>query len=218
VRRVQGERDRLKYVGLQVVTLIGAALGAKVAVLAGDHGWPVHHMTWTEMLWSGRSITGALVGGFLAAELAKPLFRYTLPPNDVFAAKLPFSVALGRVGCVLAGCCRGLPHEGWLALRGTDGVPRWPVQIWEVAFHLACGVAAVVCVRRKLLEGRVFAAYLVAYGLYRIATEAVRDTPKPLGPFSVYQAICLLMIACGIVGLVRRTAPARSFVTVEASG
>src|SRR5262249_4029913 len=162
------------------------AAGGKLGVLAGDPGWPMHHMSWTEMLWAGRSITGALVGGFLAAELAKPLFRYTLPPNDVFAAKLPFSVAVGRVGCVLAGCCRGLPHEGLVSLRSADGVAGWAVQLWEVAFPLACGVAAVLCVRARWLEGRVFAAYLVAYGVYRAATEVLRDTPKPLGPFSVY--------------------------------
>ena len=51
---------------------------------------------WHEILLSGRSVTGALILGFLAAEAAKPLLGYSMPPNDRFATLLPFSFAIGR--------------------------------------------------------------------------------------------------------------------------
>jgi len=90
----------------QGVTLLERG-GAKLSVLIGDYHWPwVTVEDWRNVLWSGRSITGALILGFLCAELAKPLIGYPMPPNDRFAALLPFTIATGRVGCLITGCCR----------------------------------------------------------------------------------------------------------------
>jgi phosphatidylglycerol:prolipoprotein diacylglycerol transferase len=197
---------RRRYHMVQLMTLLGAAVGAKVALLMGDKGWPMTPLaSWWVVVDSGRSITGGLLGGFAAGEVAKPLFRYTLPPNDHFAAKLPFSIGLGRVGCLLGGCCRGLPHDGWLSIRYLDNVPRWPAPLFELAFQLGVGVFFVFLVRRRLLRGRVFCLYLVLYGVFRFATEFLRETPKPIGSMSVYQLLSIVMIALGAVLLVGRT-------------
>ncbi len=138
-RHISKQRLRRQYYFLQAITLLGAVFGAKLSVLVGDYHWPWTAVSdWQTILWSGRSITGALIFGFLFAEIAKPLIGYTMPPNDRFAAVLPFTVAIGRIGCLMAGCCRGLPYDGWCALRGTDGIPRYPTQPLEIAFPSFC--------------------------------------------------------------------------------
>jgi phosphatidylglycerol---prolipoprotein diacylglyceryl transferase len=198
---------RLKYLVLQVLTLVGAIVGAKLALLAGDLGWPVHPLPggWRTVVESGRSIAGGLIGGFLLAETGKPLLRYDLPPNDRFAAKLPFSIALGRVGCVLGGCCRGVPWEGGpLAARYSDGIARFPAQIVELLFQLVVGIVLVLLVRAKKLGGGLFALYLILYGVFRFLIEPLRDTPKPWSGFSVYQGMALVMIALGAASLYLR--------------
>jgi prolipoprotein diacylglyceryltransferase len=166
-------------------------------MLMGDLGWPVTPLAggWYEVLHSGRSITGGLLGGFLAAEAAKPLVGYNAPPNDAFAAKLPFSIALGRIGCLFGGCCRGIPQAGPLSITYSDGVPRFPAQLAELVFQLAIGVTFVWMVRRRVLAGRVFALYLIVYGLFRFVTEPLRETPKPLAGLSVYQALAVSLAA-----------------------
>src|SRR5205807_386296 len=116
---------------------------------------------------SGRSITGALLFGFLFAELAKPMIGYELPPNDRFAALLPFTIGIGRIGCLLAGCCGGLPYDGWCAIAGPDGTPRYPTQLLEMLFQFTTGICFVVMVRRGWLFGRLFSVYLMAYGVFR---------------------------------------------------
>jgi phosphatidylglycerol:prolipoprotein diacylglycerol transferase len=199
--------ERRKYALLQVITLVGAIVGAKLAMLAGDLGWPVRPLTggWRQVAESGRSITGGLIGGFVLAEVAKPLLRYRLPPNDFFAAKLPFSIALGRVGCLLGGCCRGVPHEGPLTVTYSDGVARLPAPLFELIFQLAVGLAFVAMVRRRLLAGRVFALYLVLYGVFRFVTEPLRETPKPLGGLSVYQLLAVVLVLLGVASLAARS-------------
>jgi len=197
--------ERRRYYLLQIITLLGALAGAKLVVLMGDRYWPVVPIhSWDEVLRAGRSIVGGLLFGFLTAELAKPLLGYTLPPNDRFAALLPFSLAIGRVGCFLQGCCRGLPHAGIISVTYADGIPRWPTQLFEAAFDVAAGIVFVMLVRRGILKGRLFALFLMAYGVYRFLTEFIRVTPRVLFGYSVYQLFCVAMIAAGALALYAR--------------
>ncbi|HEX8253042.1 MAG TPA: prolipoprotein diacylglyceryl transferase family protein [Thermoanaerobaculia bacterium] len=209
----RGMRDaaaRRKYWQLQLVTLLGAVGGAKLVVLMGDHLWPVVPLhDWTVILTSGRSIVGGLIFGFLAAEAAKPLLEYLMPPNDRFATVLPFSFAIGRIGCFLQGCCRGIAHDGLLSVTYGDGIARHPVQLFEAAFNVAIGIVFIVLLRRGALRHRLFATYLIAYGGYRFATEFIRATPHPLGGYSVYQVFAIVMVLLGVVSFVLRT-PARN--------
>ena len=201
-----GGGEKRRYYLLQAITLAGAIVGAKVVVLMGDHGWPVVPLGGVEdVLRSGRSIVGGLLGGFFTAEAAKPLLGYALPPNDRFAAILPFSLAIGRIGCFLTGCCRGTAFDGWPAVTYSDGIARHPAQLYEAAFQLAAGALLLWMVRRRVLPGRLFAVYLVGYGGYRFLSEFIRETPHVLAGFSVYQALCVVMVATGAVTLVLRS-------------
>jgi len=198
--------ERRSYYTLQTITLLGAVLGAKLSVLVGDLGWPLVPLhDWREILVSGRSVTGALILGFLAAEGAKPLLDYKMPPNDRFATLLPFSFAIGRAGCLLAGCCRGIPWRGPWAITYSDGIPRHPTQAYELLFQVAVGLVFLALLRRRLLFGHLFSIYLIAYGAFRFGIEFLRETPKTWGPLSAYQGFCLIMIALGAAFLLKRT-------------
>jgi len=132
------------------------------------------------------------------------VFRYRLPPNNRFATVLPFSVAIGRVGCLVAGCCQGRPFDGAWALDG-----RHPAPIYEMIFQLTIGCVFVVLLRRKLLPGRLFAIYLIAYGTFRFFSEMVRDTPELAWGLSGYQMLASSMLPMGLFGLLR-TLPERA--------
>ena len=206
IARFSPSAERSRYWHLQTITLLGAIVGAKIVVLTGDRFWPVVPLeSWTEVLVCGRSIVGGLIFGFVTAEIAKPLMGYTLPPNDRFAALLPFSIAIGRIGCFLGGCCRGIPHNGLLSVTYSDGIPRYPSQLFEAAFHIVAGVTFLVFVRRGIFKSRIFATYLIAYGVFRFLSEFIRETPRIAGDYSVYQFWCVSMIALGVASFVART-------------
>jgi phosphatidylglycerol:prolipoprotein diacylglycerol transferase len=211
-------RDRRAYYTLQSITIVGALIGAKLAVLMGDALWPIVPFEhWWVLLWSGRSIVGAMLVGFVVAEIAKPLLRYELPPNDRFAIVLPVSIALGRVGCVLAGCCRGVAHEGWLGVEDAAGVSRYPVPQAEIAFHVAAALVLWHLYRGGAFRGRLFALYVASYGLFRFATEYVRDTEKAFFGFSAYQWFALGLLMFGLFYIYARSAGrvlARSGATI----
>lgn len=204
-RAIVDPAARRRYQGLQLATLIGALLGAKFAAIVGDLRWPIEPIEGPGALFAtGRSITGGLLFGFLTAELLKPAFGHREPPNDRFATVLPFSIAIGRVGCLAVGCCNGVETESWLAWPDEHGVMRHPTALYDLLFHLALGVTFVALLRRGALEGRLFALHLLAYGGFRFAIEPFRDSRGYLGPFSAYQLFALAMIACGVFGMSRR--------------
>jgi phosphatidylglycerol:prolipoprotein diacylglycerol transferase len=205
-RHIREQRLRRQYWLLQSITFFGAILGAKLSVLVGDYHWPWTAVNeWWDVFWSGRSITGALIFGFLFAELAKPIMGYSMPPNDRFATLLPFTIAIGRVGCLISGCCRGVPYDGWCAIRGADGVWRHPAPLYEIAFQLVVGMVFVLLLRRRLLFGRLFSVYLIVYGLFRFLTEFVRETPKFFGGLSGYQLLSFVMVTLGAAFFLKRT-------------
>ena len=198
-RGMTDERERRQYWLVQAMVVIGAIVGAKVAVLFGEFGWPIRAMRgdWTGVLMSGRSVLGALIFGLIAGELGKPLVGYRRPPNDRFAAVLPFSFAIGRMGCLLNGCCRGLPWDGWCAITYSDGLPRHPAAGYEMIFLLAVGLAFMWMVKRGVLRGRLFSLYLVLYGVFRFVSEYWRETPRIFGVLSGYQVLALVCVAVG---------------------
>jgi len=198
---------RAKYRRIQLGTLLGAIVGAKIAAIVGDLRWPIESADASAVLSVGRSITGGLLFGFLTAEVLKRLADYHEPPNDRFAAVLPFSIAIGRVGCILVGCCGGMPTDSWLALPDEHGVMRHPTALYDLLFHLTLGIAFVVLLRRRMLRGRLFALHLCLYGVFRFAIEPLRDTRVYALGFSAYQLFALALLACGIFGLTRRLPP-----------
>jgi phosphatidylglycerol---prolipoprotein diacylglyceryl transferase len=205
-RHFSDPRDKRRYYILQAITAVCALLGAKLAVLFGDALWPMREFhDWSALIEGGRSLAGALLFGFLGAEAAKPLLNYDIPPNDRFAIILPFSFGLGRIGCLIVGCCRGIPFDGPWAITYADGIPRHPAAVYEMIFHWAMGFILIALWRRQILFGRLFALYLVSYGIFRFMTEFIRETPKAFGELSGYQILSLCMIVAGGVAIIARS-------------
>lgn len=191
----------LIYVG----ALAGAFLGAKLVYLAAE-GW----LHWRDenrwvILATGKSITGALLGGYAGVEIAKSILQYRQPTGDWFALIAPISIMLGRVGCVLHGCCLGRTCPAtWYAVVDSAGLPRWPAAQVELLFNAIALVAVLVMRRQHILPGQHFHLYLVSYGLFRFAHEFLRQTPRLLGPISGYQLAALAVTALGLWGYFRR--------------
>ena len=51
---------------------------------------------------SGKSLIGALAGGYLGTVLAKRAFGYTRSTGDCYVLAIPVATAIGRIGCFLS--------------------------------------------------------------------------------------------------------------------
>jgi phosphatidylglycerol:prolipoprotein diacylglycerol transferase len=201
-RRARQDKRLLFIYG---AALVGAFFGAKLVYLLAE-GW-LHFGApdmWLQLA-AGKSILGALLGGYVFVELAKRHVGYRGATGDDFALIAPISIGLGRIGCLLHGCCLGLVcRPEWYALRDAEGVTRWPAVPLELAFNVIAFVLFLLLRHRKVLLGQHFHLYLIGYGLFRFAHEFARATPRLIGAFSGYHFAALAMILFGLAAFFHR--------------
>ncbi len=154
---------------------------------------------------TGKTVLGALLGGYAAVELAKKFLGYTRATGDWFAFICPVGIILGRIGCLLHGCCLGkICQPAWFTLRDAHGAARWPAVPVEIIFNLVAIVAFAILRRNQKLVGQHFHLYLMAYGVFRLVHEFFRDTPAILGPFTGYQIAAGAVTILGLAGFLKR--------------
>jgi len=180
-------------VQVSLAVVVGGVLGARL-LLAWDHldyfaayvgrmplTWVIEH--------SGKSIIGAVVGGYVAGVLAKRALGYTRSTGDCYALAIAGATAIGRIGCYLSelplGTPTGLPWgvsvdpaaaAAFPRCPGCD-LPMHPSQLYEVAFNVVAGIAIVRLGRRVPAAGDVLKLYLLAAVAFRFLVEFVRGNP-----------------------------------------
>lgn len=171
--------------------LVGAMAGAKLGLLLYVP-WETWRDSMSEFLvteWGGRTILGALFGGFLGVELVKKALGITVATGDPYAVALPLGQGLGRLGCFVGGCCFGAP-----LFPGSD--LKHPAQLYEAAFDFAIAGALFAVRTRPRPAGVLFRTYLLAYAAVRFLIDFFRgDEKQLLGPLSYAQWFCLACAA-----------------------
>jgi len=174
--------------------LAGAFIGAKLAFLFAE-GWLHWHDPNRWLVWlSGKSVMGALPGGWIGVEIAKSSLGYRATTGDRFAILLPIPLILGRIGCLNAGCCGGIECP----------FGRWPSVPVEIGFQVAALAGLWILRTKHWQAGQHFHLYLIAYGLFRFFHEFLRDTPKPFLGISGYQILALLTALAAAVAFRKR--------------
>lgn len=202
--RLARRDDRLLMV--YIGALAGAFIGAKVVYLLCE-GWiDLAAPDRWQRLATGKTILGALLGGYAGVEISKKYLGYTRATGDWFAVIAPAGIILGRFGCLLHGCCLGgvCAHSRWWTLTDHTGVPRWPAVPAEIAFNVVAILVAWILRRSGRLPGQHFHLYLIAYGLFRFLHEFGRATPRILGPLTGYQVAALAVTVLGTWRFLKR--------------
>ena len=201
--RLARKDERLVFI--YAAALGGAFAGAKVAYIVSE-GWLYFGRAgmWLQLA-TGKSIVGALLGGYAAVEIAKKYSGYKEATGDWFAAIVPPVVALGRVGCLIHGCCLGVAcPPAWYTIRDPFGQARWPAVPVEMGFNLLCAGVFWLMRRKRLLPGQHFHIYLMAYGVFRFFHEFLRDTPRIYHGLTGYQVFAAGCAALGAIGFIKR--------------
>ena len=181
-----------------VAAALGAAVGSKVLGLLQEPNELAASLSSLPAFFAGgKTIVGALLFGWLGVELAKRRAKITRRTGDPFALPLCLGIAVGRLGCWLAGPAdrtHGAPTALAWGVDGGDGVARHPVLQLEVAW-LAAVAAWLGCARGgELRQGALFRRFLTAYLAFRLAVDSLKPG-TPLAGLTAIQWAC----AAGLV-------------------
>ena len=155
---------------------------------------------------------GGVLGGLLGAVTAPTHGAPIMPLLAACAIAMPWIQAIGRLRCLVQGCCHGGPAPDTVGIRycharsrvtqlaGLANRPIHATPLYSIAGNLAIGV---VLLRLRLLHAPdvlVIGLYLVLTGLARFVEEGYRaepQTPVVAGLHS-YQWIAVVSVAAGM--------------------
>lgn len=181
--------------------IIGAIVGSKAAALLQHPSHVIVSLHSPLELWSGQSIVGALIGGLLGVELAKWTRGARASTGDAFVLPLVVGIAIGRIGCFVAGLhddTYGVPTALPWGVDFGDGVARHPTQLYDIAFVLVLGcVLHRARTRLARTPGLRFKLFLSGYLLWRLAVDALKPVNEPyvLGASGLQLLIVLFLLA-----------------------
>ncbi len=163
---------------------------------------------------TGATFYGGLMGGaavFLLLYFVPGAFLFPQKQHlrrfydvaDIGVCGISLAHALGRVGCLMAGCCHGKRTDAWYGVQMlVDG--EWqrvvPVQLFEAGFLLVLfGFFVVRVMRRKryCLE-----LYMCFYGIWRFLIEYLRSDERGstvVAFLTPSQLIAVLMVIGGLL-------------------
>ncbi|BDI28646.1 hypothetical protein CCAX7_006970 [Capsulimonas corticalis] len=190
-----------------------ATSGMAIVMMAGALGGLVgaHIAQWIVAGSDGKSVLGALAGGYLAAMVCKRSLGIRRPTGDLFAVALSAGEAVGRWGCYFAGCCYGKPtNEPW-GIWG-HGAMRHPTQIYLSAANAVILAILLWCDRKRPPENTLFFLQGALYCAARFAIEFFREGSVLALGLTAAQWACAAGFVFFAVKLQRLLAPARLIV------
>jgi len=194
-----GDRERFEVVAGGA---IGAAAGMRLLF------WLSFGNTLDAGLTGGKTIVGGLLGGLIGVEIAKALLHVRRSTGDLFVFPILTALAIGRIGCFLAGPIdrtAGVPTALPWGLAIGDGVRRHPVALYEIAFLLLLVPLLRLVRRSNAREGDLFRVFMLSYLSFRLCVDFLKPDPPPLaGGLTAIQYACVAGIAYYCLTFARR--------------
>ena len=155
---------------------------------------------------------GGMIGAALGGGAAALLIHVDL--WVVFAAicvAAPWIQGLGRLRCLVQGCCHGHPAETVPGIRYTHprtrvcrlsefgGVPIHATQVYSIVWNFVVGLALLRLLELHASSTMIFGIYLLLSGAGRFVEEAYRGEPQTasVGRLRLYQWIAILTVVGG---------------------
>jgi prolipoprotein diacylglyceryltransferase len=150
----------------------------------------------------------------MASILANLIFSidiFILLASFVMAA--PWVHAIGRLRCLVNGCCHGKPSNENIGIRfihpdsmvnktsGLSGVPLHPTQLYSIGINIITGLVLIRLFNIGISSSFIVGIYLILMGTGRFVEESFRgeaQTPYWAG-MKIYQWIAILNILLGII-------------------
>lgn len=220
VRARRAGLDAAKVMDFGIYLIIAALVGAKLMLIVVDFSY--YRANPREILSLARA-GGVFYGGLIAALIVGLLLvrRYKLPiwkTSDLIAPGIALGHVIGRMGCLMAGCCYGKPTTVPWAITfrnplaslnvGTPlDVALHPTQLYDAGAELLILIALLATEKKgKPFAGRTFWIYMLLYAISRYIIEIYRGDDRGMffnGMLSTSQIFSIVVVPVSLFMLWR---------------
>ncbi len=206
---------------LALYILLGILVGARLLhVISAWGSYRAVPLDALKVWEGGLAFHGGLIGALMASLIYLRCRRVSpWRVGDVLAPSIALGHAIGRLGCLLNGCCFGkvtgsscgisFPpgslasqehfSRGLIPSAACSSLPVLPTQIFSALALLGIFALLLLLTRRATFPGEVFWGYILLYGGARFVLELFRgDNPALAAGMSLYQWISLFLAALAL--------------------
>ncbi len=175
---------------------------------------------------TGATFYGGLIGGagifliiyFIAGKYMFPKKEHItnfFKIADIAACSISVAHALGRLGCLMAGCCHGKATSAWFGIKMmVDGRMQKviPTQLFEAVFLLLLFLYFISRIKDK--ESYCLQIYMCAYGVWRFMIEFLRNDYRGstfVEQLTPSQLTAILMVVGGVALIILQMKLKNSF-------
>lgn len=172
---------------------------------------------------------GGLLGITIAGLLLLAFYPSTLLVLAAFAFAGPWTQAIGRLRCIVQGCCHGAPsvagdsgivvdnEHSRVVLAGLKGTRIYPTQLYSILGNIVIAAVLLWLWTTGAALTLVGGLYLVLAGLVRFIEEGYRGEPltKIIAGLHIYQWFAVGMVIAGLL-VMTLDSPGAPPVTVSA--
>ncbi|NIR43876.1 MAG: hypothetical protein GWN99_07860 [Gemmatimonadetes bacterium] len=156
---------------------------------------------------------GGVIGALSGALIAGAVGGNTVMLLALIAMEGPWLQALGRLRCLVQGCCHGSgapegtgirywqPRSRVCTLASLRGVPLHPTPLYSILGNVVIGVLLLRMWSLGAAFGLIAGTYLMLAGVARFVEESYRGEPQTpiVAGLRIYQWMAVLSLAGGIV-------------------
>lgn len=180
---VKGQKTNvIESVWILIGCIIGGLLGSKVLAWAESFNYFWSHRDDAQLLLSGKTIVGGLLGGWAGVEIAKYFLNIHHRTGNAYVFPLILGISIGRLGCFFSGLedqTFGNPTLWPWGIDFGDGIRRHPTQLYDILYLSSVALALYLWQKRQpLADGAGFRLLMAAYLGWRVWV----DTIKPHDP------------------------------------
>jgi phosphatidylglycerol---prolipoprotein diacylglyceryl transferase len=143
-----------------------------------------------------KTIVGGLIGGLFGVEIIKKFIGEKNSSGDLFTLPLIAAIAIGRIGCFLAGLTDhtyGIETKLPWGIDLGDGIYRHPTNLYEILFLLLLFyVLKNWSSHSTLKSGSLFKCFMVCYFFFRFLIEFIKPNSFEFLYLSPIQWTCLI--------------------------
>ena len=193
---------------LILCALVGGFAGAKLLFYLTILDQIIQDPSLLLNLSDGFVVYGGIIGGIAAcAVYCRHSSISFLNYADLLLPSVALAQGFGRIGCLLAGCCYGIPTSSVFSITfqhsnlAPNGIALVPTQIISSFLDLLNFFALILIAQRVKKLGVTTAAYLVFYSMGRFTLEFFRgDLNRGIvGVLSTSQIISIFTLGAGLV-------------------
>ena len=193
--------------------MIGIGIGAKllyIITILPDIIKNFNVLDWESLiprlLQGGFVFYGGLIGGVVGLYVYSKSFNISFKKLCmILIPVVPIFHSIGRIGCLLAGCCHGREYNGFGSITfyntnlAPTGVPLFPMQIVESVCNLIIFIIILLTYKRFKETYKTVALYAILYSVVRFILEFFRgDVIRGIIVLSTSQWISIAFFIIGI--------------------